>query len=53
MANSWIFRLAAVMTLVCIAAGCSGARRTTVTSVPAGAAVVVPAAVGSDMGRAL
>ena len=41
MATPWIFRLAAVMTLVCIAAGCSGARRTTVTSVPAGAAVVV------------
>lgn len=41
MTSKWISSLAAVVSLVWFAAGCSGSRQTTVVSTPAGAAVVI------------
>jgi hypothetical protein len=41
MTSKWISSLAAVVSLVWFAAGCSGSRQTTVASAPAGAQVVV------------
>ena len=41
MTSKWISSLVAVVSLAWLAAGCSGSQKVTVTSTPAGAAVVV------------